>query len=232
MNSREQGNNGRSSAEMAAEPAADAGLQIVEEIAAARSCCIVDDVVWSDERGRFEGSFLWHGTPATVRSLRAFAEFAAAAGARPDVVAGISSSGIAWATAAALRIDRPLGVLRLARHRYGVHNGDLARHRGGRAWLIDNFVGSGETLRDAHEALRDLGIEVACTIVVEAPEASPVSAALRTEAKLRELVRRGFFTPLGREIVERSLTHPRRGLDDVRWVEQVKARLRENESER
>jgi adenine/guanine phosphoribosyltransferase-like PRPP-binding protein len=206
----------------------DATVQILEEIVAAHSCCIVDDVSWDAGASRFRGSFLWHGIPTSARVLHAFADFAVsvAQGARPPaVVAGVSTSGIAWATAVALRIGRPLAVLRLQPHRYGVQNQDLTRHRGVTAWLVDNFVGSGDTIRDAQRTLEAADIEATYVLAVESLRANPVVAALTTETKLQELLQRDYFGPLDRQIVERYLNDARGWLDDAEWVLSVKKAL-------
>jgi adenine/guanine phosphoribosyltransferase-like PRPP-binding protein len=206
--------------------AAAPGERILHEILAAKSCRLVNDVHWNDVSGQYEGSFLWHGIPTSLVSLRSFAQFVAHSGAPlPNVVAGVSSSGIAWGTAVAIHIARPLGVLRLRRHSYGTWNGDLSSYKGDSAWLVDNFVGSGETLEEAQSVLERLGLETTGVYAVEATEHHPVQALIRTEAKLRELLRRGYFCDFEQEVVQRYLGHGRRGLDDETWVRRIQAIL-------
>jgi adenine/guanine phosphoribosyltransferase-like PRPP-binding protein len=208
--------------------ATDPASALIAEIARCAACQVVDDVAWDGVAGAYRGSFLWHGVPTTPAALAAFAEFAlGGTGGPPAVVAAVSSSGIAWGAALALRAERPLGVLRLAPHRYGVWNADLRRHRGRTAWLVDNYYGSGETLAEAERLLRGMGIEVTRRLVVEAADADVrgVSAALDTDAKLDRLVAQRYFAPLGTEVVARYRRDRRTWLDDAEWVQTVKRRV-------
>lgn len=206
----------------------DRGI-LFEEVRREQACCLVDDVRWEPSTERFVGSFLWNGIPTTFSALMAFTRHVLSASALqpPSVVVGVASSGIAWATAVALAIERPLAVVRLARHRYGPWNAGIEVNAGRQAWLIDNFYGSGDTMREASALLADVGIEITLTAVVEASDAAPTSvcAALRLRDKLVALRSVGYFDSLGDEVVERYLQDPATWLYDSAWVREVKARL-------
>ncbi|WP_423760752.1 hypothetical protein [Burkholderia sp. NLJ2] len=211
------------------------GELLIEEIVKHRSCRALDDVRWSDVNARFEGSLFWHGVPTSTGALEAFASFAASRPNLPapvSVVVGIASSGIAWATAVALRMALPLAVLRLTEHRYGPTNLDVRRHAGRNAYLIDNHFGSGETIGQARSLLANYSVNVAGTCVVEAREPDPgIVTPLTVDAKLRALLERGYFSRVGAEIAERYLLHKDDWLADTAWVRRVRDDLRRENRE-
>jgi orotate phosphoribosyltransferase len=198
---------------------------LIEEIIKYRSSCVINDVHWNQAAAHFEGSFLWHGVPTSVEALRIFTKFVTSesdASKAVSVVIGISSSGIAWATAVALGMGLPLAVLRLSAHQYGPVNTDVRRHKGQRAYLIDNHFGSGETIIQAQKLLADYSIDVDRIFVVERRQCNAsVEGLLSVDRKLRALLERGYFSGVEAEIAERYLEHKEEWLADQTWVRRV-----------
>ncbi len=205
--------------------------EVLEEVRAARSVSLVDDVRWDRSRRRYAGSFLWHGLPCTPVTLRTLAQLAGRLAdrtvERPAAVVGVVSSGLTWAAATALALGLPCVPLRLAPHRYGVWNGELPRFAGRACLLVDNFAGSGDTLREARRLLSAACVEVVGAVVAEGLGSHPdTQVMLETGAKLRALRAGGYFSSLGDEVADRFLAAPHGWLDDASWVRSVRRALR------
>ncbi len=208
---------------------------LVNAICAERSVVLVDDVAESGEG--FTGSFLWHGLPLLPETLDLFSRKAQKellSERRIDAVVGIVSSGISWATALALSMQLPLATLRLEPHRYGPHNPAVTALNGRRIILVDNFIGSGDSLRMALMLLKNTGVVVSAVFVAESYSEQlhslidseiPVAAMLNTREKLYGLLERGYFNELGADVAGRFLEDRESWLSDTNWCQKVKARL-------
>lgn len=186
-----------------------------------RSVRVVDDVA-KEASGGYQGSFLWHGLPLTPDVLATFSELECPPA---QVVVGVVSSGLPWATALAIARGLPLVPLRLAPHRYGVWNQGLDELAGASALLVDNYVGSGETMAAARAMVEARGVRVEAVLAAEGlARHDHLSLLLATEWKLTQLLKRGYFTEIEAEVARRFLDFgPERWLADAPWVERIKA---------
>ena len=211
----------------------------IEAIWEARSVRVIDDTSWNNREGCFSGSLLWNGLPTSLSLLQRFGEFVKRQTdgghfGNVDGIVGISSSGLAWGAAASLAVCRDLVPIRLVAHRYGPWNSCIEGMRGKRIVLIDNYMGSGETIRQAEELLRGYHVTTILTIVTErfaetqnVRVASPIAAGLESAEKLRALLAIGYFQKSDEEVVHRILDNPRGYLADINWVRKVKAAMRD-----
>ena len=209
--------------------------RIFQEIMENRTVYLVDDVCWDPVSRRYKGSLLWHGVPINPVTLGAFVAFTQSSSAAEDgsaAVVGIVSSGLPWATALALSASRPLLPLRIEPHRYGRWNRELECFGSKGCVLVDNFVGSGQTLSRARQLVDDGGLTCRSCFVVEASGHHPgLAALLETSEKLRWLLHREYFSPVARGVVERLLDPSEDWHIDAEWVRGVRQQIRDRGGE-
>jgi adenine/guanine phosphoribosyltransferase-like PRPP-binding protein len=206
--------------------------QLLTEIFEKRTVYLVDDVSWDPARRRYTGSLLWHGMPINPVTLSAFAAFVGSsvpACEALDVVVGVVSSGVPWATALAMSTSRPLVPLRMEPHRYGVWNHELRSFASKSCILVDNYLGSGETLGRARQLVQAAGVACSRCVVLEASRAHrDVDALIETTSKLTWLLKRGYFSPAAEPVVVRLLKDPEGWSHDLEWVRTVRRQIQEH----
>lgn len=204
---------------------------ILKDIMRYRTVSVVDNVYWDKQSSRYVGSFIWNGLPTTVGCLSAFSNWIQSqmhVDQENIAVIGLRSSGIAWGTSVSLRLEVPLIPLRLQEHKYGPFNSDLRYYNPEYIIIVDNFCGSGDSLKRAMDIVAASSLITRHIFVVESSgvyEHQLLESMLLTPDKLSFLLRRGYFNPIEQEIVKKYTYTLDTYLNDIDWVCKVKQQL-------
>ncbi len=201
----------------------------------ARAVFVFNETYWNQQEGRFRGGFLWNSIPQSSENLKLFAklgmEILGSALRDADVVIALSSSGISWGTSLALEAQKDLFVLKLKPHSYGPWNPGLERFRGKRGIIVDNYFGSGDTVKQAIEVLAPYQVQISDAIVPERFYSKEFDMPCRvnhlflTTDKLNALLKIGYFQGVEAEIMSRIAEDPAGHMLDKEWVEKMRVKV-------
>ncbi|ABM79986.1 orotate phosphoribosyltransferase [Hyperthermus butylicus] len=122
-----------------------------------------------------------------------------------DVVVGVATAGIIWATGLALLSEKPLAYVRPKRKEHGLQRVVEGIVEGRRVLVVDDVATTGSSLASAVESLREAGAEpVAAMVIVDREQGAVERLAdygvkLYSLATLREIIHamvvKGYLDP-------------------------------------